>query len=820
MKINKKQKLILYTVILLLGLVFSYSNFPSLAIQPTDWGYYKTQIINGLASQPFGYPITITAHYGSGSDSGENVYLNSLSKPDFSDVRFTSSDGITELSYWIQSVSPSNVATFKVNVPNSPEPQTEIRLYYGNSLATSQSNINNVYIFGDDFRTETSLDTAKWNTLGSPSLAFDSTNGLRLTSVNSPAAIATKTMIDFSQRLRVGYEWGEITSTSWGGDIGLNTELTLPQYQHANHLREAIDPANAFGKKISGAYTELYANSAYSLGSLTSSEIQTNGGSYIRLLKDNTEVYKDTTNGGLNLASSYIMFESFASGSNPVTMQLTYIYIGNIADPEPTYGTWGQETSTTTSAIFSSGFELSGFVSEGWTSTSVSSGNALVIETLNPHDGTQNAKATITSLSSGAYCRKDITPIPIAYTTAYYKVDALPTSASQHLPLSELQNTNYQNSVAAVIGFNNGQVAWELFNYVQGVVGHYYATSGPTTNTWYKVTIGRDITNDKSELIINDNLILSISDHQFGSTNIVTHGVVYTYYSPANIYFDSVTVTSQYQSVVPPIPTQYTLTISTSGLGSGSTTPSVGTHVYDSETSVSVLATANTGSVFTSWTVDAGASITTNPYPLVMGSDHNIVANFDVATSPVWTLVISSSPNNGGTTSPSGTQQYQTTISATVSATPNSGYTFTNWLFDGQSITFNPTTISPQTGGTSHDLVAVFTPNIPPTQQYTLTTTAGVGGTITPSTGLYDEGTQVEVSAIASNGYSFLNWNLDGTNIGSTNPYIVLMNSDHTIKANFTPTGNTFQLIDLLYLPLTWSLVAIGIIEFLSRRRG
>jgi hypothetical protein len=70
---------------------------------------------------------------------------------------------------------------------------------------------------------------------------------------------------------------------------------------------------------------------------------------------------------------------------------------------------------------------------------------------------------------------------------------------------------------------------------------------------------------------------------------------------------------------------------------------------------------------------------------------------------------------------------------------------------------------------------------------YTLTITASAGGTTNPAPGTYthSNGTSVQVTAIASANYVFDHWELDTVNVGSANPYTVLMDADHTLKAVF-----------------------------------
>jgi parallel beta-helix repeat protein len=74
------------------------------------------------------------------------------------------------------------------------------------------------------------------------------------------------------------------------------------------------------------------------------------------------------------------------------------------------------------------------------------------------------------------------------------------------------------------------------------------------------------------------------------------------------------------------------------------------------------------------------------------------------------------------------------------------------------------------------------------TPTYNLTITATIGGTTNPSPGMYTytADSSVQVTAIPDANYLFDHWELDTVNVGSANPYTVLMENNHTLKAVFT----------------------------------
>jgi hypothetical protein len=73
--------------------------------------------------------------------------------------------------------------------------------------------------------------------------------------------------------------------------------------------------------------------------------------------------------------------------------------------------------------------------------------------------------------------------------------------------------------------------------------------------------------------------------------------------------------------------------------------------------------------------------------------------------------------------------------------------------------------------------------------QYTLTVTAGEGGTVSTEGGTYDEGTNINVSAQIIQGYVFTGWN-DGS---ITNPKTITLNQDTSLSASFISIQDYFN---------------------------
>lgn len=130
-----------------------------------EWNYSKVKTITGTtAGAQTNYQMKLTVYNSSGTDTPGNVYLGGNARSDFGDLRFTKSDGVTLLDYWIESYTSGVSAVVWVEVdsiPASPN-NTSIYLYYGNPSATSSSSGAATFSLFDDFNTGSSIDTGNW----------------------------------------------------------------------------------------------------------------------------------------------------------------------------------------------------------------------------------------------------------------------------------------------------------------------------------------------------------------------------------------------------------------------------------------------------------------------------------------------------------------------------------------------------------------------------------------------------------------------------------------------------------------------------------
>jgi hypothetical protein len=138
-----------------------------------------------------------------------------------------------------------------------------------------------------------------------------------------------------------------------------------------------------------------------------------------------------------------------------------------------------------------------------------------------------------------------------------------------------------------------------------------------------------------------------------------------------------------------------------------------------------------------------------------------------------------STVGSGTTSVSSGWYDAGETVSMT--AQPSAGWRLDHWELDGVDVgDDNPRSV---TMDADHTVTAVFVQ----ISQHTLTLSVTGSGSTSPGPGTtaYDEGSTVSVDAQPSAGWTLDHWELDGVNVGTADPYSVIMDTDHTLTAVF-----------------------------------
>ncbi len=229
----------------------------------------------------------------------------------------------------------------------------------------------------------------------------------------------------------------------------------------------------------------------------------------------------------------------------------------------------------------------------------------------------------------------------------------------------------------------------------------------------------------------------------------------------------------------------YTITVTANPTAGGTVT---GAGTYDEGSTVTLTATANTGYTFSKWTKN-GTQVSTNAtYSFTATANAAYVAVF---TQNSYAVTATANPTAGGTVTGAGTYNYGST--ATLTATANSGYTFTNWTKNGTQVSTNATYSFTVTGAASY--VANFTQQ-QVTTYYDVTVAEVPNGTVTANKSTAASGETVTLTVTPNSGCTFYTWVVYKT--GDVNTTVTVSNNKFTMPAyNVTvvavikPNGNS-----------------------------
>ena len=237
---------------------------------------------------------------------------------------------------------------------------------------------------------------------------------------------------------------------------------------------------------------------------------------------------------------------------------------------------------------------------------------------------------------------------------------------------------------------------------------------------------------------------------------------------------------AEYGFFFPPATTNFTIT-ATAGTG-GTITPAGAVSVAQGANQIFTI-TASAGYKISAVTVDgvSAGAVATYTFSAV-AANHTIAATFVV----VPTFTITASAGTGGTITPTGAVAVSQGANQTFAIAPLTGYVITAVTVDGVSAgavaTYTFTAVA-----ANHTIAATFTA-VP---KFTITATAGTGGTITPSGAVsVTQGASQAFVITPATGNTILSVTVDGVSVAAVGTYTFInVIANHTIAVTFsTPT--------------------------------
>jgi hypothetical protein len=217
-----------------------------------QWKYKRSIVISNKEDK------TLSDYQVSFTFSADSLIAEGKLNSDLSDIRITSSDGITPLCFWIDRET-NNSTTMVAKIPRlAPNSEETIFMFYGNYSAQTVEDPDCTFMLHDDFNGHI-VDGNKWQTMGKqmPAVAdgkiifeAENTNQMILTkdSYERPVIVEMKILnasgstISFSELVRSEYGW------IGGYSLDLN--------QKANSVQiDLLEPSNCGAYAVSGIHS-------------------------------------------------------------------------------------------------------------------------------------------------------------------------------------------------------------------------------------------------------------------------------------------------------------------------------------------------------------------------------------------------------------------------------------------------------------------------------------------------------------------------------------------------------------------------------------
>lgn len=305
------------------------------------WRYRRSHVIGSALGAETGYQVKIRAHYGSGTDGGEDIYLNHHCRMDFGDVRFTEGDGISGLDYWLEVKVDGNHAVFWVEITGNLSFQSQLMyVYYGNEEATTTSSGQETFPDLFDHFNDGFLDPSVWTTVvdasesGTSAKIGDSANDYDEISTDSTVFTrgrAIRSCVKITNSITLGYVGLRVMGD---GSVGSRDQiLNGMDWQDETHV-------GMYYIVDSGVFSIVRYNG------------DPRGQFYIYEIQWESDRLGFYANGyeqerTSNLPNDNAFNVRFVQYDANQYTYVDWVLVRNYVNPEPTHGSWGVEEELT-----------------------------------------------------------------------------------------------------------------------------------------------------------------------------------------------------------------------------------------------------------------------------------------------------------------------------------------------------------------------------------------------------------------------------------------------------------------------------------------
>jgi hypothetical protein len=321
---------------------------------------------------------------------------------DYSDIRFSDSDGSTELNYWME-----GDGRFWVKVPNIPGGEIKtIYIYFGNLSAISTSNGRLTFEVFDDFN-DGILDNSYWTVDISSGGSITEGNGeLNIHQYENYYAHIQKPINYYTCVCEMKSRTGSNGGASWG--LGIRLWWNDNSGGNVANFTNRLDQANRnFNWTVNGSWNEVY-----------SSTPGTNSYVFHRMTLSSNQIVTDFSYDG-------------RSWSNYYTLQRPSQFSGNVQ--LVAFGK-GFKASGYNGPEFNNNYSIAGVIGDNWVDW------VRIRKYASPEPSVSIGLEQSLQFSSGYIITKNLNPITLSMWRKFFSADSIPPTT--HIKYSILDTTN------------------------------------------------------------------------------------------------------------------------------------------------------------------------------------------------------------------------------------------------------------------------------------------------------------------------------------------------------------------------------------------
>ena len=298
----------------------------------SGWSYRKEITITGQSGAGTNYQVELEIGDSAGGDFHLEGHCTNFSQ----DVAITDNDGTTLLDFWIEDLTADPIKMW-VEVADDLGSNQTIYVYYGKSGATTNSNISNTFLLGDEFPGSSLDEVTNWDKSGT--ITVDSSE----VTINEDDSIKSKSTFGYGHAVRCLAKADEQDSVfvKFSDDFSVGTGNCLEIYNSDYSNSNNFDSVSC-SKVLTGTPTVNLIDDQLDFRNTYRTYEITRTSTAAKYYQDGNLVHTDDNSGNWPTASISVGANTWDSSQASI-LTIDWILVRKFIATEPTFSSAGIE---------------------------------------------------------------------------------------------------------------------------------------------------------------------------------------------------------------------------------------------------------------------------------------------------------------------------------------------------------------------------------------------------------------------------------------------------------------------------------------------